>query len=71
MDRLLDEAAAAPVEATRRARYGQVQQIVARDAPYISLWYKTNVAVAARSLAGIRLSPTADLTFLKDVARTH
>jgi peptide/nickel transport system substrate-binding protein len=71
VDRRLDDAAAAPDEPTRRALYGQVQQIVARDAPYISLWYKTNVAVAARSLGGIRLSPTADLTFLKDVSRTN
>jgi peptide/nickel transport system substrate-binding protein len=71
VDRLLEEAAAAPDEPTRRARYGEVQQIVAREAPYISLWYKTNIAVAARTLGGIRLSPTADLTFLKDVARTY
>jgi hypothetical protein len=37
--------------------------------PYISLWNKRNVAVASRSLEGVRLSPLADLLFLKDVAR--
>ena len=31
----------------------EVQHIVAEDAPYISLWYKTNVAVAQRNLTGI------------------
>ena len=52
-----------------RALYGQVQQLVAEDAPYISLWYKTNVAVAQRTLDGIRLTPLAAFTFLKDVRR--
>ena len=35
----------------------------------MSLWYKTNVAVAQRGLAGVRLTPLADFYFLKDVAR--
>ena len=35
--------------------------------PYISLWYKTNVAVAQRTLTGIHLTPLADFLFLKDV----
>ena len=49
---------------TRRARrrttgrrlelFQQVQRIVARDLPYISLWYKTNFAVAQRTLTGVR-----------------
>jgi len=47
-----------------------VQQVVAEEAPYISLWYKTNAAVAQRTLAGIHLLPTADFIFLKDVSRT-
>jgi hypothetical protein len=49
--------------------YAQVQRIIARDVPYVSLWYKTNVAVAQRGLAGVRLTPLADFYFLKDVAR--
>jgi hypothetical protein len=46
-----------------------VQRIVAQDLPYISLWYKTNFAVAQRSLTGVRLTPLADLDFLRNVAR--
>jgi peptide/nickel transport system substrate-binding protein len=69
VDRLLDEAARSTSEPRRRALYGAVEKIVARQAPYISLWYKTNVAVARRSLDGIHLLPTADFIFLKDVAR--
>jgi len=70
VDRLLDEAAVATDEAARRERYAQVQRVIAEQAPYISLWCKTNVAVARRTLAGIRIPPIADFTFLKDVSRT-
>ena len=70
VDRLLDEAAVSTDEGRRRALYGDVQKIVAEDAPYISLWHKTNVAVSQRTLAGIHLLPIADYIFLKDVSRT-
>lgn len=70
VDRLLDEAAVETNEQRRRATYAAVQRIIAQEAPYISLWCKTNVAVAQRSLNGFHILPTADFTFFKDVART-
>jgi peptide/nickel transport system substrate-binding protein len=70
VDRLLDEAALTPDESLRRSLYGDVQRVVAEEQPYISLWCKTNVAVARRTLTGFRIPPTAEFTFLKDVART-
>lgn len=69
VDRLLDEAAVTTDEERRRHLYGEVQQTIAAEAPYISLWYKTNVAVARRTLTGIHIPPIADFTFLRDVAR--
>jgi peptide/nickel transport system substrate-binding protein len=69
VDYLLDQAASARDESQRRQFYGAVQSIVAAEEPYISLWCKTNVAVARRSLTGFHILPTADFTFLKDVSR--
>jgi peptide/nickel transport system substrate-binding protein len=69
VDRLLDEASASSDAGRRLELFQQVQRIVARDLPYISLWYKTNFAVAQRSLTGVRLTPLADLDFLRNVAR--
>jgi peptide/nickel transport system substrate-binding protein len=71
VDALLDEAAATFDEARRRVLYVDAQRILAEDAPYISLWHKTNFAIAQRSLSGVRLNPLADLFFLKDVARVR
>jgi peptide/nickel transport system substrate-binding protein len=67
VDRLIDAASTALGEDERRALYGEAQRRIADDAPYISLWYKTNVAVAHARLTGIALSPTADFTFLSRV----
>lgn len=69
VDRLLDAAARAADEATRRALYGEVQRIVAEDQPYVSIWTKSNVAVMQRAISGLRLTPTASFTVLKDVAK--
>jgi peptide/nickel transport system substrate-binding protein len=70
VDALLDSAAAAVDEDARRRLYAEVQTIIADEQPYISLWCKTNVAVAQRTLAGFHIPPTAEFTFLKDVTRT-
>jgi peptide/nickel transport system substrate-binding protein len=69
VDALIDRASGGGDTETRGDSYREAQRLIARDAPYISLWYKTNVAVAQKDLSGIRLSPLAELTFLKDVSR--
>jgi peptide/nickel transport system substrate-binding protein len=70
VDRLIEAAAGATTDEQRRAFYTQAQRLIAEDVPYISLWYKTNVAVFQPDLHGVRLSAIADFTFLKDVFRT-
>ena len=47
----------------------EAQRLIAEQAPYISLWCKTNVIVAQRDLRGIHPLPTVDFAFLKNVAR--
>jgi peptide/nickel transport system substrate-binding protein len=69
VDRLLDEATTSTDDARRRTLYNQAQRLIAEQAPYISLWCKTNVVVAQRDLQGIHPLPTVDFAFLKDVER--
>ena len=69
VDALLDRATRSTDDAERKDLYAQVQRIVAIDAPYVGLWYKTNVVVHQPSLQGVTLSPIADYTFLRHVHR--
>ena len=57
VDRAIDLATTAATDDERRKYYSAVQKLVAEDAPYISLWYKTNLAVARPNITGVRLSP--------------
>lgn len=69
VDRLIDEATAASTDDDRRRLFGQAQRAVAEDAPYISLWNKTNVAVSRTGIEGVKLTPSAEFTFLRDVTK--
>jgi ABC-type transport system substrate-binding protein len=69
VDALIDEATVSNDDTRRRALFADAQRLISRDVPYLSLWYKTNVAVARRELTGLRLSPSADFLFLRGVTR--
>jgi peptide/nickel transport system substrate-binding protein len=70
VDRLIEQASAAATDDERQRLYGDVQRAVALDVPYVPLWYKTNIAVFQPDIQGVRLSPIADFTFLKNVYRS-
>jgi peptide/nickel transport system substrate-binding protein len=52
----------------RRRIYGEVQRIVARDLPYIPLWWWRNVAVMQPTLRGFELYPDGNLISLRKVS---
>ncbi len=67
LDRLLLAARRENDRTRRKAIYGEVQKIVARDLPYISLWTLDNVVVMRDNVVGYRPSPSGEWTRLKDV----
>jgi ABC-type transport system substrate-binding protein len=69
VDRLIEGAASAADDRLRQDFYTKAQRLIAADVPYISLWYKTNVAVFQPDIHGVSLSPIADFTFLRNVYR--
>jgi len=69
VDRLIDLATTALTDEDRRKYYSEVQKLVAEDVPYVSLWYKTNIAVTRPNISGMRLSAQADFLALKDVRK--
>lgn len=69
VDASLDAATEAMNDDDRRRHYADAQRRIAIDLPIISLWTRTNAAVASASLDGVTLSPLGDFEFLKDVRR--
>ena len=71
VDALITRASQSLDDNERRDLYRRIQQLVADDVPYVSLWAKTNVAVSRASLDGVTLSPIAEFSFLRNVRRAH
>jgi peptide/nickel transport system substrate-binding protein len=68
LDRLLERGRRSVDPEERRAVYSQVQKIVARELPYIPLWWAKNVIVQRPGLRGFVPYPDGDLISLKNVA---
>jgi len=67
IDRLIDEGRATVDQKRRKEIYAQVQQILARDLPYINLWYFDNVVIHSRRVKNLRLNPPGNYDFLRAV----
>jgi len=51
----------------RKSIYKEVQEILADELPYISLWHTQNVAVMKKEVVGYTLYPNGDFVSLKEV----
>jgi len=69
VDQMLDLASSAIGESDRKRYYGEAQKLIAVDAPYISLWNRTNVAVAQPTLSGLHLNAVGNFDSLKDLVK--
>ena len=67
LDALLEEGRQTLDEAKRTRIYHRVQQIIAEELPYISLWHTMNVVVMRQRVQGFVLYPAGDFTSLKKV----
>ena len=68
LDSLLDRARTQPDQQKRKELYAEIQSILARDLPYIDLWYNNNVLVHSRRVVDVTLNPSGNYDFLKTAA---
>ncbi len=67
VDRLIQEGRGVIDPEARKKIYGRIQKMLARDLPYVSLWYAVNVAVMDRRVQGFVLYPDGNFSSLKEV----
>lgn len=68
IDALLEKGRTSLVLAERKRLYSQVQQTLARDLPYIPLWWAKNVVVMNPRIRGFIPYPDGELISLKQVS---
>jgi peptide/nickel transport system substrate-binding protein len=71
LDRLLEAGRRELDREKRKAIYSEVQAILARDVPVVSLWHEDNVAAMRREVEGFRIVPTAQLSSLAVTGKTR
>jgi peptide/nickel transport system substrate-binding protein len=65
VDALIDRARMELDQQARKRLYDEVQRIVARDVPYVNLWYLDNIVVHSKRVNGLTLNPSGNYDFLK------
>ena len=65
IDRLLDKGQRVIDRSKRKQVYGEVQKILARDLPYVSLWHEDNIAIKRRGVTDYYITPNARFEALK------
>ncbi len=70
LDRLLDTARRLRDIQQRKRIYHRVQHIIARDLPYVILWYEPNIAGMQNTVQGFRFYPNADFYALVFVRKS-
>jgi peptide/nickel transport system substrate-binding protein len=64
-DALIDAGRRELDQQKRTVIYKQLQELLSRDLPYVSLWYLDNVLVRSRRVRNIQLSPSGNYDFLR------
>ncbi len=67
VDQLIAQGARQNDQQQRKQTYARLQQILARDLPYINLWDWDNVAVYSRRVRNLRVGPAGDYDFLNTI----
>jgi peptide/nickel transport system substrate-binding protein len=65
VDRLIDAARQESDQAKRKVFYDDIQRILARDLPYINLWYLDNVLVHSPRVRNLSMNPSGNYDFLR------
>lgn len=66
-DKIVQEAVDSTDKAKSRELYVKAQEIVSRDLPLLPLWYPSNMVVASKRIGNIKINPSGDWSFIKDL----
>ncbi len=64
---LLEDAVNTTDRAEAKDLYGQARRSVSREVPLLPLWYPANMVVANKRIGNIKVGPSGDWGFIKDI----
>jgi peptide/nickel transport system substrate-binding protein len=66
-DKIIEEAVNTVDKTKAKELYTRAQEIVSRDLPLLPLWYPANMVVASKRIGNIKINPSGDWGFVKDL----
>ena len=67
VDQIIEQAFNTSNREQARELYFKAQEIISREVPMIPLWYPSNMVVANKRVGNIKISPSGDWSFVKDI----
>jgi peptide/nickel transport system substrate-binding protein len=67
VDKLLEQAINATDPAQSKELYFKVQEIISNEVPMYPLWYPANMVVANKRIGNIKISPSGDWSFIRNL----
>jgi len=65
VDALIEKAQTGLDQNVRMQDYAEIQRILAKDLPYVYLWYFDNLMVYSKRVQGLELNPSGNYDFLR------
>lgn len=67
LDKILEDAINTTDRGQAKELYAKAQDIVSREVPLLPLWYPANIVLANKRIGNIKVGPSGDWSFLKDI----
>ncbi len=66
-DKIIDEAVKTTDKEKAKELYAKAQQIISNDVPLLPLWYPSSMVISTKRIGNIKINPSGDWSFVKDV----
>ena len=50
-----------------RELYAKAQEIVSNDVPLLPLWYPSSMVISTKRIGNVKINPSGDWSFVKDL----
>jgi peptide/nickel transport system substrate-binding protein len=70
-DKVIDEAVKTVDKTKARELYARAQEIVSNDVPLLPLWYPSSMVISSKRIGNVKINPSGDWSFVKEVTITN
>ncbi|HEY8560535.1 MAG TPA: ABC transporter substrate-binding protein [Pyrinomonadaceae bacterium] len=70
-DKIIEEAVRTVDKTKARELYARAQEIISNDVPLLPLWYPASTVISTKRIGNVKINPSGDWSFMKDVTATN